>query len=77
MCAPCRHGLIQLHNNAMDGVAGLTQPSLRPGATQIYTFTADAQGTYWYHSHFKAQYIDGLKVRKCGLRPGTQITTLP
>ena len=55
--------MIQLHNNAMDGVAGLTQQPLKPGATEIYTFTADSQGSYWYHSHFKAQYVDGLKVK--------------
>ena len=57
-----RHGMIQMHNNVFDGVAGLTQKPVQPGGSQIYTFTADSHGTYWYHSHFKAQYIDGLKV---------------
>lgn len=63
-----RHGFIQFHTNAMDGATGLTQPSLRPGATQIYSFTADSQGVFWYHSHYKAQYVDGLKVIRRRMR---------
>ncbi len=44
--------------NAMDGVAGLTQPAVPPGRTFSYTFTArpagrdtGTGGTFLYHSH--------------------------
>ncbi len=37
--------------NAMDGVPGLTQPPIAPGATFEYTFTPPEAGTFWYHSH--------------------------
>lgn len=40
--------------NAMDGVAGLTQPAIAPGAQFVYTFTPPDAGTYWYHSHVNA-----------------------
>lgn len=38
-------------DNAMDGVAGLTQDAVPPGGTFDYEFTADDAGTYWYHAH--------------------------
>jgi FtsP/CotA-like multicopper oxidase with cupredoxin domain len=37
--------------NAMDGVAGITQDGVRPGASFTYEFIARSAGTYWYHSH--------------------------
>lgn len=37
--------------NAMDGVPGLTQPPIAPGASFEYTFTPPDAGTFWYHSH--------------------------
>ncbi|GAA1501529.1 hypothetical protein GCM10009827_011310 [Dactylosporangium maewongense] len=37
--------------NAMDGVAGVTQDAVAPGATFVYRFRASRAGTYWYHSH--------------------------
>ncbi|HSF95283.1 MAG TPA: multicopper oxidase family protein [Thermohalobaculum sp.] len=37
--------------NAMDGVPGLTQEAVAPGASFTYDFTAPDAGTYWYHSH--------------------------
>jgi FtsP/CotA-like multicopper oxidase with cupredoxin domain len=37
--------------NAMDGVPGLTQPTIRPGESFIYEFTPPDAGTFWYHSH--------------------------
>lgn len=40
--------------NAMDGVAGLTQPAVEPGESFEYTFTPPDAGTYWYHSHVNA-----------------------
>jgi len=40
--------------NAMDGVAGLTQPPIAPGDTFAYAFAPPDAGTYWYHSHVNA-----------------------
>lgn len=38
-------------DNAMDGVAGLTQPPVQPGESFDYTFTVPDAGTFWYHAH--------------------------
>lgn len=38
-------------DNAMDGVAGLTQPAVEPGQAFDYDFVAPDAGTYWYHAH--------------------------
>lgn len=38
-------------DNAMDGVAGLTQTPVAPGESFDYTFTPPHPGTYWYHTH--------------------------
>jgi FtsP/CotA-like multicopper oxidase with cupredoxin domain len=43
------HGLIL--PNGMDGVSGLTQPSIKPGQTFVYEFVATKAGTYMYHPH--------------------------
>jgi FtsP/CotA-like multicopper oxidase with cupredoxin domain len=37
--------------NAMDGVAGLTQKAVAPGADFLYDFAVPDAGTYWYHPH--------------------------
>jgi FtsP/CotA-like multicopper oxidase with cupredoxin domain len=37
--------------NAMDGVPGLTQPPIRPGASFAYEFAPPDAGTFWYHPH--------------------------
>ena len=37
--------------NAMDGVAGLTQPAVPPGGSFAYRFTPPDAGTFWYHPH--------------------------
>ena len=37
--------------NDMDGVPGITQPEIAPGATFTYEWTAISAGTHWYHSH--------------------------
>lgn len=54
------HGMLQMKTNIMDGVTGLTQRPLMPGESYLYNFIADNSGTYWWHSHFKTQYVDGL-----------------
>jgi FtsP/CotA-like multicopper oxidase with cupredoxin domain len=43
------HGLFV--PNGMDGVAGLTQKAINPGATFRYEFTLDRAGTFMYHPH--------------------------
>jgi len=37
--------------NGMDGVAGLTQHSIKPGETFKYEYTLRQHGTFMYHSH--------------------------
>ena len=37
--------------NGMDGVAGLTQPTIAPGKTFVYEFIARRPGTFMYHPH--------------------------
>ena len=43
------HGLIL--PNEMDGAAEITQEPIGPGESYTYEFTAEQQGTYFYHSH--------------------------
>lgn len=38
-------------DNAMDGVAGLTQDAVAPGEGFDYDFVVPDAGTYWYHAH--------------------------
>jgi FtsP/CotA-like multicopper oxidase with cupredoxin domain len=38
-------------DNAMDGVAGLTQKAVPSGGTFDYDFVVPDAGTYWYHAH--------------------------
>ena len=53
--------MLQRGTVIMDGVPGVTQVALPPASEQLYVFACSLPGTFWYHSHFKAQYIDGLK----------------
>ena len=46
------HGIRNL--NAMDGVANLTQPPIKPGETFTYRFPVPDAGTFWYHAHHKS-----------------------
>ena len=43
------HGI--LVPSGMDGIGGLSQPSIAPGETFLYEFTLQQHGTYMYHSH--------------------------
>ncbi len=52
------HG-IALHN-AADGVPGMTQDPIRPGADYTYDFVAPDPGTYFYHPHVGVQLDRGL-----------------
>ncbi|CAG8494695.1 162_t:CDS:2 [Acaulospora morrowiae] len=56
------HGIFQRETNWFDGVAGQTQCPIPSGVSFVYNFTAgDQVGTYWWHSHYLAQYVDGLR----------------
>ncbi|KAE9369327.1 multicopper oxidase [Stipitochalara longipes BDJ] len=55
------HGQSQTGTNTMDGPIGVNQCAIPPGAWFTYSFTANPAGTYWYHSHAKGQYPDGLR----------------
>lgn len=52
------HG-IALRND-MDGVPGLTQRSIAPGADFTYRFAVPHPGTYWFHPHSGTQQDRGL-----------------
>ncbi|ESK85706.1 laccase [Moniliophthora roreri MCA 2997] len=56
------HGLFQRGTNWADGPEFVTQCPIIPGDSFKYQFSVpDQAGTYWYHSHFRAQYCDGLR----------------
>ncbi|CAG8813843.1 15080_t:CDS:2, partial [Dentiscutata erythropus] len=56
------HGIFQLGSNWYDGVGGQTQCPILAGVSFVYNFTvADQVGTYWWHSHYLAQYVDGIR----------------
>ncbi|GJM07670.1 MAG: hypothetical protein DHS20C10_14040 [marine bacterium B5-7] len=52
------HGLIVPWK--MDGVEGVTQKAIPPGAVFHYQFTLHQYGSYWYHAHSKFQEQQGL-----------------
>ncbi|WP_406738664.1 multicopper oxidase family protein [Streptomyces sp. NBC_00853] len=52
------HGL-SLRND-MDGVPGLTQREIAPGASFPYKFAVPNPGTYWFHPHTGVQQDRGL-----------------
>ncbi|KAM3419072.1 hypothetical protein BST61_g5027 [Cercospora zeina] len=54
------HGIDQRSTPWSDGVPGLTQRQIRPGASFLYNWTAHEAGTYFYHSHARSQMMDGL-----------------
>ncbi|KAH8594958.1 Cupredoxin [Bisporella sp. PMI_857] len=55
------HGFVQKNSNIADGVNGVTECPIVPnGGSKVYRFRATQHGTTWYHSHFSAQYGDGV-----------------
>lgn len=63
------HGILQKHNESIlggavgpwfDGVPSVGQCPIAPGSDFTYRFIANPYGTSWYHSHYSAQYADGL-----------------
>ncbi|KAF2995226.1 hypothetical protein E8E13_002310 [Curvularia kusanoi] len=55
------HGLYMNGSTHMDGPPAVTQCEIQPGLSFTYNFTVDQPGTYWYHSHTRGQYPDGLR----------------
>lgn len=54
------HGITQLGTPWSDGVPGVSQTPIEPGASFNYRWTADEPGTYFYHAHRYGQIADGL-----------------
>ncbi|KAI0297810.1 multicopper oxidase-domain-containing protein [Multifurca ochricompacta] len=56
------HGIFQKRTNYVDGVSFVTQCPIIPNDTFVYNFNAlNQSGTFWYHSHLRNQYCDGLR----------------
>ncbi|ORX66211.1 hypothetical protein DL89DRAFT_279237 [Linderina pennispora] len=55
------HGLFQNGTNYYDGAAMVTECSIPPNGTFTYRIPMVQAGTYWIHSHYKAQTSDGLR----------------
>ncbi|KAI0204472.1 multicopper oxidase-domain-containing protein [Astrocystis sublimbata] len=54
------HGIRQMGTNIQDGVNGVTECPIPPGGIKTYRFKLTQYGTTWYHSHFTAQYGNGV-----------------
>ncbi|KAM0333181.1 hypothetical protein ACHAQA_001841 [Verticillium albo-atrum] len=54
------HGMWQKNTNDQDGANGATECPIPPGASKTYLFRMHQYGTGWYHSHFSAQYGNGV-----------------
>lgn len=54
------HGIRQLNSVQHDGVPGITECPIAPGETRTYRFKCTQFGTSWYHSHWSAQYGEGV-----------------
>lgn len=50
----------QKGTNYHDGANGVTECPIPPGGSRVYSFRARQYGTSWYHSHFSAQYGNGV-----------------
>ncbi|PWZ03515.1 hypothetical protein BCV70DRAFT_145053, partial [Testicularia cyperi] len=56
------HGIHQIGTPEMDGVPGLSQWNIYTGQSYTYRFKLLNQyGGYWYHSHERGYYADGLR----------------
>ncbi|CAP83037.1 Pc15g01510 [Penicillium rubens Wisconsin 54-1255] len=56
------HGILQRGSPDMDGVPGVTQYPIPPGGNFTYRFSIkDQYGFFWYHSHVRAYYNDGIR----------------
>ncbi|KAJ3076106.1 laccase [Quaeritorhiza haematococci] len=55
------HGLLKRGESFDDGPSLTNQCPIIPGDSYTYYHKLTEPGTYWYHSHQGAQYVDGLK----------------
>ncbi|KAG0183291.1 hypothetical protein DFQ28_001822 [Apophysomyces sp. BC1034] len=55
------HGQFQNGTVWMDGPAGVTQCPIPPGYDLTYEFPIIQTGSFWIHSHYMGQYMDGLR----------------
>ncbi|KAG2209631.1 hypothetical protein INT46_007323 [Mucor plumbeus] len=55
------HGMFQNGTVWMDGPVGVTQCAIPSGSKLTYEFTPEQHGSYWIHSHYMGQYMDGLR----------------
>ncbi|KAI8880543.1 multicopper oxidase [Backusella circina FSU 941] len=55
------HGMFQNGTGWMDGPVGVTQCPIPPGTSLTYEFNITQHGSYWAHSHYMGQYMDGLR----------------
>ncbi|MET8152748.1 multicopper oxidase family protein [Actinoplanes sp. NPDC049668] len=67
--------------NDQDGVPGVTQAAVRPGAEFVYRFRADQAGTYWYHTHAVSDVgvrmgLYGALVVRPAPPPGVDVTVV-
>ncbi|RIB25609.1 multicopper oxidase [Gigaspora rosea] len=54
------HGMFQRGTPWYDGVPGQTQCGIPSKSSFTYKFKVEQSGTYWYHSHSRTQYIEGI-----------------
>ena len=54
------HGLLQQQTPWFDGVPSVMQCPIAPGSSFTYRFRADLYGSSFWHSHYSAQYTDGI-----------------
>ncbi|KAJ1807892.1 ferroxidase fet3 [Coemansia sp. RSA 2599] len=55
------HGFFQNGTNYYDGAASVTECGIPPNGSYTYEIDVVQTGTFWIHSHYKAQYVDGLR----------------
>ncbi|KAK6216610.1 multicopper oxidase [Colletotrichum tabaci] len=54
------HGMHLRGHNEQDGANGVTECPIPPGQSRTYSFQLTQYGTSWYHSHYSAQYGNGV-----------------
>lgn len=54
------HGMRQEGTLISDGAVSFSSYDIMPGQSFTYRYRAFSAGTFWWHSHYKTQYVDGL-----------------
>lgn len=63
------HGIRMKNKMHMDGVNGVTQCPIAPRDTFVYKWDVTQYGSSWFHSHYSAQYADGVVAPMVRLLP--------